>query len=89
VLAMHISNTALEIAPVVQAIAAELGLESLLFHVWGDPKLGSSESEWILVAPGKVFDAQPALVAMGVRGSAPADFPVWTDDYSNLLRILR
>jgi hypothetical protein len=89
VLALHISNTALRLAPVVESIAANLGVDALAFAVPGDAALGRSQSEWMLVAPRGVFDDHPGLRALGRPAPADASLPVWTDDYSNLFRILK
>jgi hypothetical protein len=86
---LHISNTALRIAPVVQSIAAHLGRQSVVFQNSADSARGSSDSEWILVGNQESLHRRPALLAAGRRVAAVSDFPVWTDDYSNLFRILR
>jgi hypothetical protein len=86
---LHISNTALHLAPVVQAIAADLGCESLLFQTPAAEKIGRADSEWMVVAKSEALNRRPALRAAARPARSSSKVPVWTDDYSNLFRILK
>jgi predicted methyltransferase len=82
VLALHISNASLDLSPVVERLAAAIGRTAYLVADQGDPANWLFPSYWALVP----MDETPA----GGKPIAPRpEFPVWTDDYSNLLRILR
>jgi SAM-dependent methyltransferase len=82
VLALHISNASLDLSPVVERLAAAIGHTAYLVADQGDSANWLFPSYWALVPMGNA----PA----GWKPIAPRpDFPVWTDDYSNLLRILR
>ncbi len=90
VLAVHVSNHYLDLGPVVSLAAAETGKQALMVSVDEDSdEEAISLSDWVLVTsrPG-FFDLQE------VRGSGEpiSGIPglrTWTDDYSNLYRILR
>ena len=83
-LAMHVSNTALHIAPVVEAAAASLKLPSVTIHTPPDPSRNAAEAEWVIVA------RNAALLPAGTStGSSEPSAQVWTDDYSALISILR
>ena len=86
---LHVSNSALELAPVVEKIAARLGMDSLVFRAAADASLGRSPSEWVLVADTQAVDRRPALRSAGQHEQPAARFRLWTDDYSNLFQILK
>lgn len=93
IMAIHISNRYLDLAPVVGATARAAGLVSVVqTHVpSAEAQKLSAEialSRWVLVARSAV-DLAP-LVQTG-RWSSLDDVqgPVWTDDYSNVLDVLR
>ncbi len=93
VLAIHVSNRYLDLAPVVAATARGAGLTSVvqLHSPTAEERDISSEispSRWVLVVRTK---ADLGSLAADSRW-APldgTDGPVWTDDYSNVLGVVR
>ncbi|MCW5753756.1 MAG: fused MFS/spermidine synthase [Phycisphaeraceae bacterium] len=94
VLAIHISNRHLDLAPVVSAIADNLGLVFLQRWDPGAPDyktnpLGRYASDWIALArsPEDLAD----LLDSGLWSPARAIDPkaLWTDRRSNILRVMR
>jgi len=88
ILAVHITNSYLDLRPVVFAAARRLGLQATWVHSAGDGG-ATSASNWVLLSTGNNL---PELDANG-NGLAtePANVLVirpWTDDYSNLVQIL-
>jgi len=81
ILAIHITNTYLDLRPVVIAAAEHYGLHSTWIHATGDGRV-SSDSEWMLLAYGELPKSSGDLSTL-----RPAR--LWTDDHSNLLQILR
>jgi hypothetical protein len=88
-IAIHISNKHLDLEPVVRKLAAHAGLTAVKIHGMGD-NLFDYDSDWMLMSP------DPATLKSNLIRSAitPAnlsgrDVPLWTDDYSDLIRILR
>jgi spermidine synthase len=81
ILALHITNRYLDLGPVVQALAAASRKQALLIHNAADPEKGVYESDWSLVAADLQWRGTPQTIARRVRP--------WTDDYSNLFRILK
>jgi SAM-dependent methyltransferase len=77
VLALHITNRYLNLAPVVLALAAHEGIQSRVVRNAPDPSEDVYEATWVVVHPDA---ASPA---------APAGARVWTDDYSNLLGAIK
>jgi SAM-dependent methyltransferase len=92
IVAFHVSNRFLDLVPVVARIAREQGAHAVL--VEDDPEedepIERSRSDWVLVSRSAQALAAKAIV---VRGGAPAedrpDWRTWTDDYSNLVQILK
>ena len=92
IIALHISNLHLSLSPVLGRLAADQGLVALWQRepaTAGSLAEGKFPSEWMVIArtPGDlgalVHDARwkPPAVA--------ADTPLWTDDFSNILSVLR
>jgi hypothetical protein len=81
ILAIHITNTYLDLRPVVIAAAEHYGLHHAWIHATGDERI-SSDSEWMLLSYGELPKSSGDL-------SALRPVRLWTDDYSNLLQILR
>jgi hypothetical protein len=82
ILALHISNTHLDLRPVVARLAQSLGRPAYLVENPGDPKSEVSVAVWALVP----------MAGRSLSGRLISDThgqPLWTDDYSNLVRVLR
>jgi SAM-dependent methyltransferase len=90
IIAFHVSNRFLNLIPVVQRIAVENGVEVCLVEDAADDDEERSRSDWVLVSR-----TSAALTAPQVMDHDPqriADRPgwrTWTDDYSNLIQILK
>ena len=79
ILALHISNRYLDLLPVVHGLAEHYGLATTLVQRDGPGEFASS---WALLA--RRVAALPV-----VPTPPPARTVLWTDDYSNLLAVLR
>jgi hypothetical protein len=93
ILAVHISNRYLDLAPVVAATADSAGLVSVAeIHVPTAAQRRISDeispSNWVLVARGRT-DLGRLAEDSRWHELDPAAGPVWTDDYSNILSVLR
>jgi hypothetical protein len=89
VLAVHTTNTYLNLSPVVARLAESLGKRALLIEDQGESKEGTSSSSWVLVANNPESLDKPEFKNNGRLFRIDDDGEVWTDDYSNMLRILR
>lgn len=88
VIAFHVSNRHLELAPVVKRLADDAGMQARL--ITDEPPLGSyieHSSDYVLVTASEAWLAEPRVRARGqaIDGGAAR---LWTDDYSNLLAAL-
>jgi hypothetical protein len=92
-LAFHISNSHLKLAPVFGALAHDAGLvcliddDTVLTHAEFDE--GKYASQWVVMARTTADLGQLGTDRHWAPLEAPAGWPVWTDDYSNLLRIIK
>ncbi len=89
VLALNITSGGLNLAPVVARAAEALGCHGLLIHHLGAPEEETCASTWALLArePGRLAHDALARAAAPLR-TAPR-VRLWTDDYSNLLAVLK
>ena len=88
VLAFHISNQYLDLAPVLAALATREGLRARVVNSPADSAKGIFAARWVLLGhPGApLFDTPD-----GGPGEPlpPSSMPAWTDDYSSLMPIVR
>ena len=89
ILAVHISNIHLDLRPVVYSQAKYFGLKCALIST-GKTILGSTGSQWMLLTDDAQFlelpDVQPNVIG---SEQLPFQVKLWTDDFSNLIQILR
>jgi SAM-dependent methyltransferase len=85
-LAVHISNRYVDLGPVVQSLARVYRKQAIRFVTDGARGDQTLDTDWMIVGEsGALMDG---LERMG-RSAAVKDGPLWTDDYSNLLQVLR
>jgi len=89
VLAVHISNRYLDLVPVVQQAARQLSLELRQVENDDDDDAGVYRSDWLLLSTSPVAFESPLLKEAAQRIEAAPKVGLWTDDYSELYRILK
>jgi len=94
VLALHISNSHLDLVPVTLAHARALGLHAtyVLHEPGGRPD--AARNTWMLLSPDATFSSGPAFAPradVDVRRMESEGVPLvhWTDERSSLLPVLR
>ncbi len=90
VLAVHVSNRYLTLGPVVALAAGEFGKTAKMVNFESDDRFGTEEtdSDWVLVTSRPGFFDNPELKVAHDIKPIPG-LRMWTDDYSNLYKILR
>ena len=89
VMAFHISNSHLDLEPVVRALAARDGWQAVLVPVKAmDPKEGHLASIWMLLSTNSRFLERPAIARLPSALPAGREPLLWTDDHSSILPIL-
>jgi hypothetical protein len=87
------TNRYIDIVPVVQKLAAELGMQSVLVSDY--PGADAGREYWLATTDQVIVTSNEAILnaPMVRHGGKPVEpspeAPVFTDDYSNLLRILK
>lgn len=88
VIAVHISNRAVDLKPVVAGLAQRLGMHA----VWvSNGALGEaiSASDWIILSRSPAVFDSAEFKDKGHPMLASADAPLWTDDYSDLFSLIK
>jgi hypothetical protein len=89
ILAFHVSNQYIDLAPEIALLAASAGMPAQLVHSSQDAARGAFRSTWVLLTTSPTFFAQPEI-AVAIQPAPTIDgLKPWTDDYSSLLPILQ
>lgn len=88
IVAVNVSNRYFKLDQVVHRLAEEFKLESVLIEDKGDG-VQSYDSAWMLLArESGLLQAQDIATRVAQRSYGPS-LSLWTDDYSNLLQIIK
>ncbi len=89
VIAFHVTNRFLHLAPVVKRIADEHGLHTVL--VADDPESGSdlANTDWVLVSRSKAVLDNPRITESVKKIGEIPGLRLWTDSFNNLFKILK
>jgi SAM-dependent methyltransferase len=93
VIAFQATNRFINIAPIVASLAAEKGLAAVLISDVPDNEEGpdywtSSTDQILVTANRKLFDASPIKSVATPLAPTPG-FRIWTDNFNNLLSVLK
>ncbi|HEV7674078.1 MAG TPA: fused MFS/spermidine synthase [Candidatus Angelobacter sp.] len=88
IIAFHISNNYLSLAPVVHEQADHAGLHAVMVSTADNNDTGAFSSDWVLVTANEKFLALPEIADAGAKIEPRPGLQLWTDDYSSLLPIL-
>ena len=89
VIAFHVSNRYLSLAPVVERIAMTKGLRAVLVEDKPDKSTNLDLTDWVLVSRDPM-----SLMREPIRSATSAPSPIqglrpWTDDFNNLFSVLK
>ena len=88
IIAFHLTNRFLNLVPVVEALANEHKLAVVWVSDDGDGNLSSS-SEWVLLSADPAALAKPAIADATTPIQPRRDWRLWTDDFNNLVQVLK
>jgi len=88
VLALHISNRALNLDPVARGMAQYLGWQAVQIMSADEPATGETSSRWVLITPNHDFLERAGLAHQASAWSKHAPI-VWTDDFASLWPVLK
>jgi spermidine synthase len=87
ILALHITNSHLDLEPVVRKLASALEKHALLVETDGNEERKIYRSQWALLSTLPVKD--PEILGKARALKDRPDLRLWTDDYNNLFQILK
>ncbi|MFM7832018.1 MAG: hypothetical protein ACKPJD_09525, partial [Planctomycetaceae bacterium] len=88
VLAVHISNRFLDLAPVARGMAEHLGWRAIEVSNGNDDTTGVFGSTWFLLTENSAVLEDPAIDSAATLPSDSDRVLRWTDDYSGLWQVL-
>jgi spermidine synthase len=90
IVAFHVSNRFLELVPVVARLARENGAHAVAVYEGSDEDESRTQSDWVLVSRDPQALKSREIVAAGAEPAEDREeLRTWTDDYSNLIQILK
>jgi SAM-dependent methyltransferase len=89
VLAFHVSNDYLDLAPVVRQLADDAGYKSVLVRNHENDDELVLPADWVLVTNNSGVLTNAAVKLHWEPIAARPDLRIWTDDYSSLVPILK
>jgi hypothetical protein len=88
VIAVHVTNRALDLRPVVRQLAEHFGLQVVRVDVTGDGRKSYS-SEWMLLCRDPNFGKTGPLEEANTPEKIRRHVRLWTDDYSSIYPLLK
>ncbi|MEX2188265.1 MAG: fused MFS/spermidine synthase [Pirellulales bacterium] len=88
-IAAHISNRHVDLAPVLANAAEAFAWQTIEVNAKTDPARAATASQWMLLTDNARFLADPIVQAAAGKLGQYADVRMWTDEYSNLLPLLK
>ncbi len=89
ILAFHVSNQYLDLAPEIALLAQASGMQARRIDSPADEATGAYQSTWVLVTDRPGFFDEAAVRQRVETISAISGLHPWSDDYSSVLHILR
>ncbi len=89
ILAFHVSNQYLNLAPEIAQLASAANMQSKLVESQPDDSLGAYRATWILLTTSQTFFNRPEIANAASTVPANSSLHPWTDDYSSILPILQ
>jgi hypothetical protein len=90
VIAVHITNRHLDLAPVMETLADHFGLATALIDSDSDEEEEIDEATWMLMTRSSAFlSIEDILDATSTENKDARRRILWTDDFSNLFQILK
>jgi len=89
VIAFHVSNKYLNLAPVIELIAHDAGFQTILVADREYRNSVTYSSDWVLATQNSAFLRQPEITDHSVPIAKNAGLRLWTDQRSNLFQVLK
>jgi hypothetical protein len=89
VIAVHISNRYLDLRPMVEKLAANVGLTVICISDDNEPDWWVYATTWLLLTKNKEFAAIEGIRDAADTPASTKDSPLWTDDFASLYSIMK
>jgi hypothetical protein len=89
VMAFHVSNDFLDLAPIVQQLAVRAGFQAVLVRSHANDDDLILAADWVLVTNNRTILDNPAVRLLSAPITTRPGLRPWTDDYNDLLQILK
>ncbi len=89
IIAFHVTNRFLRLAPVVAELAREAGLEAVLVADRPGDDVPLNNTDWVLVSADPNLGRHPAIAPAREKITPIPGMRPWTDDYSALFQVLK
>jgi spermidine synthase len=89
ILAFHVSNSYVDLGPVVAQEAEHAGLSAVMVSNPDDEYTGGYAADWVLVTANRDFLALPKVSEAAEEIEPNPGLRLWTDDYSSLWPIVK
>jgi SAM-dependent methyltransferase len=90
VLALNVSTRHLDLGPLITGLAATIGKSAVQIVTETDDEGAALNARWILITSDQALLQRPRIKAVAKDPSAGRPPPrLWTDDYSNLLQVMK
>ncbi|MCB9235545.1 MAG: fused MFS/spermidine synthase [Bacteroidia bacterium] len=90
ILTIHISNRYFNLRPLLYSMGQELRIPTLLIETNEDFQAGAKQSTWVIMTQNQKFLNNWQVKDMSFPWEGMPDQPViWTDDYTNVLKLLQ
>jgi len=89
VVAFHVTNRFLALAPVVEEIAKAQGLHAVLVHDEAEHNDALRRTDWVLVSRNPASLARESIRSASVPVTPIEGLQAWTDDFNNLFGVLK
>ena len=90
IVAVNISNTFLDLEPVMERAANAFGKVALVYHYTPpDEDILCFSCSWTLIMDRETVDAYPEMLTDAKELKPERPFRIWTDDFSNMYSILK
>ena len=84
ILAIHVSNRFLDLAPVIRELAVKHGFHGVIVY-----ETGATTSDWILLSKSKAMLEHPKIKEVAQELPSKPGIKAWTDDFHNIVQVLR
>jgi hypothetical protein len=89
ILAFHVSNQYLDLAPEIAQLANAANMQSRLIESQPDDSLGAYRATWVLLTTSHTFFNRSEIANAATTVPTNPGLRLWTDDYSSILPILQ